>query len=224
MNKYAFDLYDNSLVYHATFTTPAFLLWRDRADLVEKVFNLFSPLGAGISDISFRSEGESLDDEVIAVRLEDCEFKLGYSGIVLEAEDVSQKDLSEIFEIIAHANKELSVETFGLKFNQHFVEFGGHGSLVGGNSFEEFLQPHRGPKLKSINQNLPNGMVFNWRDDNAKRKFHLEIDESFDVPGGVFLRYVILYNAERLESADFTESFFVTLLSVLNELNLEWEA
>jgi hypothetical protein len=206
------------------FESPAFSLWKNKAILIENVFNLFSPFGIEITDISTENENGSLGDESIVVNLEDLgEFKLRYSNINWESEDNSKKDLSEIFEIIAYINDKLPSITAGLKYDYHLLEFGGHGGLETGFSFQSFLQQFHEPKLKSIHQNLPNGMMFNWQNADAQSRFHVEIDESLNIPGGIFMRWVVRFSRDKIELSDFQEAFFVTLGNVLDELGLQFE-
>lgn len=221
MNKKRFHLNDNSLQYYGKFARPAFSLWRDKAGLIEATFNLFSPFGVDIENISVNDEGTSLDDEVIMISLEGLgELKIGYGAILWESESNSQKELAEIFEVIAYVNDKLHSVAPDLSFDYHFLEFGGHGGLESGGSFRDFLQHYHEPKLKSVDQNLPSGLIFNWLDANTQRQFHLEIDESLNSPGGLFMRWFIFFRKDRLDSSDFTDSVFITMKNVLNELNL----
>jgi hypothetical protein len=224
MNKYRFHLNDNTFQYYGKFVSPTFSLWRDRAGLIETTFNLFSPFGVEIENISVSNEGNNLDDEAIVVSLDGLgDFKFGYGAIYWESDDMSEKELADTFEVIAYVNDKLPSVATDLKFDHHFMEFGGHGGLESGSSFRDFLQQYYEPKLKSVDQNLPSGMVFNWLDTNTQRQFHLEIDESLNIPGGLFMRWVIFFRKDRLNLSDFTESVFITMKNVLNELNLELE-
>ncbi len=225
MNKNRFHLNDTGLQYLSRFVNPAFVLWRDEATLIENIFDLFTPFGVELTNIRTENEGESINDKAIVVSLEDLgEFSLRYGNIGWESENKSQQELSDIIEILGYINTKLPSICPDLKYDSHYLEFGGHGGLETGTSFQDVLQQFHEPKFKSINQNLPSGLILNWLDIDNQRRFHFEIDESLEIPGGLFLRLVIQFRKDKLEVMDLREAFFVTLTNVLAELNLELES
>jgi hypothetical protein len=214
---------DNALLqYQSKFQKPVFSLWKNQEILLENIYNLVSPFDVGLDDINIEGENDIISEKAVVVFFEGLgTLKFGYEEILWESEGDSLNNISDIFDILTYISEKLPSIAPDLKYGQHLLEYGGHGALESGQNFQEILYLFHSPVLNSIEQNLPSGIMLNWLDTSNHRRFHFEIDESLDVPGNIYMRWVVIFNTIGIEPTELREIFFVPLLTVLAELNLQ---
>lgn len=212
---------ETTMSYEGFFEQPIFSLWKNGSDLAENIFNVYSSYDVDLANISF-NKGDNLGEKWIKIDIENLgEYKLSLQGIECITENFENNEL-RFFELLQHTDHWLRSTVDGLKYRFHSLEYGGHGELDEGIA-QDFLQKFHNRKLKAVDLNLANGIIFNWIDYKTGGRFHIEVDHSLDVPDGLFFRYLFLLEKDRVNYLDLGKYYMNVLKDVLAEINLELE-
>lgn len=224
MSKIKLLLDQSVLTYTGQFSQPAFALWkRDRLDLVEAVYMLFRNHNVGLDDIGFSSDGENFEDDSISVSVENMgDFTLKMGGIECSGEGLSHGEQELFFEMLGAVNSWLVSSVPGLAYSSHYVDFGGHGKLERGTA-QDYLHAFNTKRLSTISSGLASGLIFNWTDPNSRWRSRLELDHSWDVPGGLFLHWLVMIEQDQIDVKTSGLRVLSVMKNALAEVGLEVE-
>jgi hypothetical protein len=215
-------LRQSSLSYVGLFTQPAFSLWkRDGVEIIEEVYKLFLPFEVNLPDINLSFDLEDLEESSVSVSIDDfVDFTLKPTGVECEIEGLLNDRFERFLELLQMIDNWLRGSEVSFKYKLHFFEYGGHGRLDDGTA-QDYLKAFGTRKLKSIDQNLANGIIFNWIDNQTGGRAHIEIDHSLDIPEGLFLRWLVMLGGGEIVYKEIGLRSVNVMRDVLAEVDLE---
>lgn len=213
----------NQVSYIGLFSRPVFALWKDRMDLTEQAYEIFSPYETTLLDMRFESFGRSPGEEAFVITLRDLgSITLRFDRLEWTLEDFNDEDLALAPEMLQRLDNSLRSSVEGLEFKNHVFIYFSHSKLSEGTARDYLLSfPNR--ELPGIEQNLGSGIIYNWVDAEIGGRVQLLIDHSNVVADGLLLQFSILMNNNDIDFRSVIEKARNRLEYALRIIGLEIE-
>jgi hypothetical protein len=203
----------------AHFTHPIFDLFREFPDLVRHLFRSLSPHGLRLSDIKLDSASESLGE----VNLRLSWPQLAVARLFLDRVDLVSDYppflslrggslIPDLLSAVAGHSSDVAYRAFGI--TQEF-----HGVLD--SSPKDFLGRFSSAVPMTLGPALGTGTVFYFGASKDRLAGSLALDFSRLVEDGLFVKLVVLYDANRLDAVELVETARSQFANLLSEIGLE---
>ncbi len=213
-----------SLDYHGFFKSPAYGLMGEGSKIMGGLASAFSSYNVGLE--SFRTEVDINEPAANAVVV-----NLGRFGVYRFKFDQVQASLrnfesdDDIVGLVNTIEKgdawlRQSIENFA--FRRHAFVYVSHSSLSKGTSESFLLSLPRREKPTVIGKDLGGGILETWDIPDLNARLHLTLGHSLVQPDGIYINYMIIFEAEVIDYAAVASKGREFLDQTLKSLGLEF--
>jgi hypothetical protein len=215
---------EGSLFYSGVFIQPSFSLWkRDGVAITEEIYKLFLPFDIDLSNIDVTFNLENLAETSVTVNLDDfADVTLSPLGVEAGVEGFISDRTVPFFELLEVVSTWLRSSEDSPKYRTHIFEYTGHGVFDEGTA-QDVLNAFGTKRLTSIKQDLPSGLIFNWIDIQTGGRAHIEVDESLDIVGGLYLRWLVMLSSDDIAYKNVGLHSVNVMKGVLAEVGIDIE-
>ena len=214
----------NQIEYVGLLEKPAFRLIGEARQIIEGLYNAFSPYQAALTDFRFEEVATTPSSFGVNVYLKSLGiYKFRFDRVEWKVSGFVDEDLPNLVAILKRGEDWLRSAAPGISFRSHTFYYAGHCQLSESTS-QDFLLGLPGKEVIDIGQSLGDGIVHNWRDSETGGRFQLLIDHSLSVKDGVFIQLMAQFEEDRLDYSEIILRGRALLDEALKKIGLQLEA
>lgn len=214
----------NQIDYVGLLEKPAFSLIGEVRQIIEGLYNAFSPYQTALSDFRLEEVATTPSSFGVNVYLKSLGiYKFRFDRVEWKVSGFVDEDLPNLATILKRGEDWLRSAAPGVSFKSHTFFYAGHCQLSESTSQDFFLGLH-GKEVLDIGQSLGDGIIHNWRDSETGGRFQLLIDHSLSIKDGIFIQFMALIERDPLDYSAIISRGQVLLDESLKKIGLQLEA
>lgn len=213
----------DQLTYHALFSRPVFSFLDNRSRVFEGLLTTFSEYDVGVTNISIEGVFSNPSSFGINIGLGSFGlFRVRYDRLEWFATDFDDEVIEGFGNLLQRAANWLRSEIDGFSFKSHLLQYLCHAKLLEGDA-KEFLLTLPRQFDPDFGENLGNGLILNWRDEELGGRSQLLVDHSLVVTGGLAIQMLAVIDGDALDYAKMQERGWNIFDQALKKIGLEVE-
>ena len=214
----------NQIDYIGLFEKPVFNLVGEARQIIEGLYNAFSPYQVALSDFRLEEVVTTPSSFGVNVYLKSLgSYKFRFDRVDCTFSGFADEDLPKFADILKRGDDWLRSAAPGFSFKSHTFFYAGHCQLSESTS-QDFLLALPGKDVIDIGQGLGDGIIHNWRDSETGARFQVLIDHSLSLKDGIFIQLTILIVEDRLDYSATISRGQALLGEALKKIGLQLEA
>jgi hypothetical protein len=214
----------NQMDYIGRFEKPVFSLVGETRQIIEGLYNAFSPYQVALSDFRLEEIVTTPSSFGVNVYLKSLgSYKFRFDRVESTAIGFADEDLPKFAMVLKRGEDWLRSAAPGFSFKSHTFFYAGHCQLSESTS-QEFLLALPGKETIDIGHGLGDGIIHNWRDSETGGRFQLLIDHSLSIKDGIFIQLTALIGEDQLDHSATISRGQALLGEALKKIGLQLEA
>jgi hypothetical protein len=214
------DIKSNQVDYLGIMGRPAFSLWGEERLLLSTLYEAYRPYNVRLENIVGAGTTDSAGDQGVTVNLgARTSFRFRFDRVDARMTNFLTSDLEALPGIIDAGVTALRSIGSEISFTSHIISEFSHSSLSQGRAEDFFRDVGVGPDLR-LGESRGNGIIFHFDLPGKQWQVHLTIDHSLSIPGGIFLQYQIVIEADKVDYALILSDARQLLRTALSKIGL----
>lgn len=208
--------------YYGFFAAPAFNLMGQMPQILEGLTKTFSANDVGLG--SFRLDGDVNEPSSAAVTVRLGAFglyKFKFDQVQASLGAFTEDELEGFISVIVKGNQWVRQSVQDFSFRTHVFSYASH-SVIADSTSASFLTALPRREIPLPGKDLGSGLLETWHDETLDARVRLLLDHSLQLPDGLYLNYMVVFERDEIEYIDCAHQARKLLESYLSHLNLEF--